>query len=78
MSFPLVSLADKNPDKLSHLRYNIEVVEIEIQRSNQFFIQKLRILLQRVFSRTMFRSPVFLREGWGGGGALRGFKQSSQ
>ena len=59
--------ADKNPDKLSHLRYKIEVVEKERLRSNQFFIKSCALYFNESFSRTELSNPVFL-VGWGGGG----------
>ena len=71
MSFPLVFLADKNPDKLSHLRYNIEVVKIERPRSSQFFIQKAAHFALTSFSITALSNSVCLGEGAGGGCSSR-------
>ena len=62
--FLLISLAGKNPDKLSHLRYNSEGVGRGLFRSDQFFIQKkaenLRIFLQNVFPE-LKHSSVFAK-----------------
>ena len=77
MSFRLVPLADKNPDKLSHLRYNIGVVEIERLVSSHFFYPKAVHFASTSFSTTVVGNNVFL----GAGGrrlALRGFKQSNR
>ena len=62
---------------VSYLRYNIEVVETERVRSNQFFNPKAAHFASTSFSTTAL-SMSSLERGGGGGVGLRGFKQSNQ